>query len=299
MILFTDTLQFHSDRPTAVAIGKFDGLHRGHETLLTEILKEKERGLLAAAFTFHLDQPHEMLSTKEEKEALFSGIGIDLLIECPFSDEIRTMRPLPFLQMLKERLHMEAVVAGTDCRFGYRAEGDAAFLTEQAKTLGFRAVIVEKQQHEGRDISSTWIREEIKNGRIKEANQLLGYAYFISGEVAHGHAIGGKRLNTPTLNLIPEEDKLLPPFGVYVTETEVRGQIYQGISNLGVKPTIGDREAVTLETHLFEFAGDLYGEPVTTRFLHFLRPEQRFDSLETLKGQILSDIQRAQRFFGE
>lgn len=292
MKTFSGTTEFAIKEPTALAIGKFDGLHRGHELLLSSLLEKKKEGLAAAIFTFAappLKEDAQVLSTNAEKQALFSSAGIDLVIECPFTDEVRCMEPEAFLWMLKERANLRCIVAGTDCRFGHERKGDAALLRKLSGALGYEAIIVEKMQYEGADISSSRIREAVTAGEIPLANALLGYPYFVSGTVAHGNRIG-RTLGIPTMNLIPEKEKLLPPFGVYVTRTVIEGITYDGISNIGVKPTIAGTHPVGVETHLFSFDQETYGEEIRTEFLSFLRPEIKFESIAELKAQMERDI---------
>ena len=302
MKIYQGTMAFAAERETAVILGKFDGLHLGHERLITEVLKRKERGLLSCAFTFDVPPGSvvegtspRFLSTREEKEELFEAAGLDLVVECPFTEEVRRMVAEDFLRMLSERLLARCIVIGADCRFGYGRAGDKSLLLREAEALSYEAVVVDKETWQGREISSSWIREEIRSGNLETAERLLGHAYFFSGEVVHGNQIG-RKIQTPTLNLSPQEGKVLPPFGVYVTETRVEGEIYQGISNLGVKPTVSGDGTVGLETHLFSFAGDIYGKRVRTSFLKFLRPERKFASLEALQAQIREDQWRAEQF---
>lgn len=278
-------------------MGKFDGVHRGHELLLFAMQREQKKGLSAAVLSFTFPDRSDCLSTEEEKAELFRKCGVDLFITCPFTEELRHMPAEAFLKLLSEQLFVRCIVAGTDVSFGFERQGDADFLREMEQRFGYYSVIVEKQKENGRDISSTWIREELKEGRIEEANLLLGYDYFLSGEVVHGRGIGKTRFQSPTLNLIPQKNKCLPPFGVYLTETRLDGKFYQGISNLGVKPTVSDTEEVGLETHLLDFSGNVYGEMVTTSFLSRIRPEMRFPSAEELKAQIDRDTAFARHYF--
>lgn len=291
MKVFTGTTDFYIEEKTALAIGKFDGLHRGHELLISALLEKKKEGLSPAVFTFDVPPARDgkVLSTSTEKQALFAEAGIHYLIECPFTREIREMAPVDFLRLLKKQAGVCCIVAGTDCGFGYRRAGNAALLKEMAPEIGYEALIVEKMQYEGRDISSTFIREAIEAGELKKANLLLGYPYFVSGRVRHGNRIG-QTIGIPTMNLIPQEEKLLPPYGVYVTETVVDGISYRGISNIGVKPTIDGDYPAGVETHLFSFDRETYGEEICTRFLTFVRPEKKFASIAELKAQMEKDI---------
>ncbi len=209
------------------------------------------------------------------------------------------MEPEDFIEMIVRRLNIKSLVVGKDFHFGKNRRGDHRMLERFADTYGYEVEVVDKIQEEGRDISSTFVREEISAGRVAHANELLGYRYFVQGIVVHGNEIG-RTLNVPTANLIPAEDKLLPPFGVYVTKTTVfdkDGQVYGGITNVGCKPTIEGVNPVGVETHLFGFDDQIYGARIKVEFLDMVRPEQKFHSLEELKEQMLKDIQYGEKYY--
>ncbi len=298
MKIETDLKKAYSDRESVIALGKFDGVHLGHEYLLSELLREKEKGLQAVVIAFTMDLSEGRLSTTEEKAELFQKIGVDVLIECPFTEEIKNMEALDFLKFLRERLKMACIVGADDVCFGRGRKGNAALLKREEGNFGFRSVIVPKKKEQGRDISSTWIRQEILDGHMENANHLLGYPYYLTGRIIHGTGLGKKFFHRPTLNLVPHKDKLLPPFGVYLTETEIGGELYSGISDLGVKPTVSKEHVLGLETHLLDYQGNLYGEMAKTSFLMFLREEKRFSSQEELREQIENDTMIAKHFFG-
>ncbi len=293
----TGKTQFDLEGPCAVSLGKFDGLHRGHRKLLRHVVSRKERGLSAVIFTFEKN-PTRMLSglsgqnimTNEERRRLLEHEGVDHLLECPFVPEISLMEPERFLkEILAGQLHAAYVAVGEDFRFGHQRKGDACMLERMGKTYGFQVEVVEKEKSHCRDISSTYVREALHEGNIPLANELLGYRYFVSGEVLHGRQIG-RTLGLPTINLLPTPDKLLPPNGVYLTRTMLGDEEYYGITNIGYKPTVGGESQKGVETFLFDFQGDLYGRFLCVEFLEFERPEQKFKSLEELKARILSDV---------
>lgn len=294
---------FYIEEPTVVSLGKFDGIHRGHELLMECVKEQKKQGLKTVVFTFDIPPKRQVsgeeglvLTTNTEKMQLFEKLGIDYLIECPFTPKIMHMEPEDFIEMLVKKLHMKCLVAGKDFRFGHNRRGDYRFLLEKAGVYGYEPKIVDKMQDKGRDISSTYIREELSQGNIEKANELLGYPYFIQGEVVHGRKLGSSALY-PTINQIPRPEKMLPPFGVYVTRTMVGGQAFGGITNLGIKPTVGEENPVGVETHLFHFQGDIYGKTVKVEFLKPVRREMRFDSIGELKVQIQKDIETAKRYY--
>lgn len=299
MKIINELSHFYSEENTALAIGKFDGLHRGHEYLLEVLHKKKAEGLLSAVFTFKtppLRAEKKVLTTNLEKEELFDSAGIDLVVECEFTQEIREMEPLTFLKMLKEHLRVNCIAAGWDCAFGRDRTGNVETLRRYEKELSYQAVIVDKMQYEGKDISSTMIRDYVTKGDMETANHLLGYPYFISGETAHGNRIGHE-IGIPTINVIPAAEKLLPPNGVYVSESIVAGKKYRGITNIGIKPTIPGERTVSMETHLFDFDRETYDEDVRTELLSFIRPEKSFSDLAALTAQIENDIEKAKSFF--
>ena len=194
MQLFQHTLAFTSEEDTVLAIGKFDGLHMGHKKLLDVVRREKEKGLKSAIFTFDMapldvitHHTTKLLTTNDEKHEIFEAIGIDYFIECPFVDEIRLLEPEDFIRMMVEKMRVKVFVVGTDCRFAHDRKGNCEVLRSYADQYGYRVDVVQKKQYESRDISSTFVREEIEKGNIGKANMLLGYPYFVQGEVLGGN----------------------------------------------------------------------------------------------------------------
>lgn len=300
------SITFEIKEPTVLSLGKFDGLHRGHELLMEYMAeKKKERkDLKAVIFTFDIpprgqfsDVPVQVLTTNQEKMKLFESIGIDYLIECPFTREIMCMEPEVFIEKIALQLNVKYMVVGTDFRFGHKRRGDYHLLRQYAGHYGYEVKVVDKMQEEGRDISSTFVREEIAAGNMEKANELLGYEFFVEGTVLHGKKIGRAVLGIPTINLIPPKDKLLPPFGVYVTVTKHQGKTYPGITNVGCKPTIEGENPIGVETHLFDVTEEMYGEEVKVSFLTRVRAERKFPDLEGLIAQMKQDIQYGKDYF--
>ena len=302
-----NTTEFYIPQETAVSLGKFDGIHRGHGRLMEYLAEKKKLGRKTVVFTFDIPPRagtdahsfNKVLTTNEEKMQLFLEMGIDYLLECPFTPEIMHMEPEDFVEMLVKRLHVKSIVVGTDFRFGHNRRGDHQLLQKLSDFYGYDVLVVDKVQENGRDISSTFIREEILRGEVEHANELLGYRYFVQGQVLHGNEIG-RTLDAPTANLLPAKEKLLPPFGVYVTRTTVLDspeKIYGGITNVGCKPTISGEHPAGVETHLFGFRGNLYDKQIRVEFLARVRPEQRFDSLEELKNQMHNDIEFGIKYY--
>lgn len=306
MQVITGTREFQIEEPTAVTIGKFDGRHKGHQKLLREMLCFKERqGLKAAVFTFDMapagvmaGRVQTVITTNQERRNKMAKMGIDYLVEYPFDQNTAHMSPEEFVsEVLVRRMHAKAVVVGTDCSFGYKGKGNAQLLKEMSESCGFEAVIIEKEQDDHRDISSTYVREELDQGNIEKANELLGEPYAIHGVVVHGNHIGGAILGFPTANILPPPEKHLPPFGVYVSQVLVDGALYRGVTNIGKKPTVEGESPVGVETFIMGLEANLYGKEIEVQLLNFERPEQKFSSLEELKEQIEKDKEYAAAYF--
>ena len=242
-----------------------------------------------------------LLSTNREKQALFAERGIDYLIQCPFTPGIMFMEPEDFVDRIVKDLNVKRIVVGEDCCFGHNRRGDHRLLAQLADRYGYELKVVEKLKFEGRDISSTYIREEITKGNMEIAEQLLGHPYSIDGIVETGNRIG-RTIGIPTANIEAEPVKLLPPFGVYAATIDIRGERYYGIANIGRKPTIrpkvGDRNPIGVEMHILHFHEDIYREPVRISFYAYERPEIKFDSISDLQAQIKKDIVFSEHFFG-
>ena len=305
MIYISDTRDFKIEEPTVVTIGKFDGRHKGHQKLLREMLRMKrEYGLATAVFTFSTapvaliqDRPQTVITTNQERRNNMEKMGIDYLVEYPFSKEVAHLPPEEFVShILLGQMNAKAIVVGTDCGFGYQRAGNAKLLRESAPKYGYILEVIDKAREDNRDISSTYIKEELDMGAIEKANELLGEPYAIHGTVVHGNHIGGAVLGFPTVNILPPPEKHLPPFGVYVSRVLIDGTYYGGITNIGKKPTVEGEYPVGVETFVFDFDRDIYGENIEVQLLHFERPEQKFASLEDLKRQLEKDKEYGLRY---
>ena len=260
---------------------------------MEHLASKKEAGLAAVIFTFNIPPRKsveqveaKVLTTNEEKMHIFEQIGIDYLVECPFTREIMCMEPEDFIAKIVHQLHVKCFVVGSDFHFGHNRRGDYHMLKDLSDKYGYEVLVINKMQEDKRDISSTFVREEIAKGNIEKANHLLGYHYFVTGEILHGRHLGSTKLGIPTINQIPPEEKLLPESGVYVTEVRLGDRSCRGVTNVGVKPTIEGKNPVGVETHLLDFVGDLYGKVVTVEFLTRIREERKFSSIEALKEEM-------------
>ncbi|MCM1162386.1 MAG: bifunctional riboflavin kinase/FAD synthetase [Roseburia sp.] len=304
MKLIKDTKQFHINEETAVAIGKFDGVHLGHRTLLQKILEAKALGLKAAVFTFtpspgvyFTGKTMEEITTRKEKRAIFAKMGIDYLVEYPFDWETANLLPEAFIRhILLQNMSAHLIVAGEDVSFGRQGKGDAGLLGQLGRENGFTTKIIPKICHEGKVISSTYARSAIKEGNMELAKALLGEPYFLEGIVVKGNQFG-RTMGMPTINLIPSKEKLLPPNGVYFSHVEYEGNVYRGVTNIGRKPTVGDENPIGVETYLYDFSKVIYGASVRVSLLHYERAEQKFESLLKLKEAIEKNIADGKEYF--
>lgn len=280
---------------TAVTIGKFDGFHLGHQSLLSAVLAEKRQGYVSCVVSFlaESENSRSMIYTKEEMRKLCESMEIDILVEYLLDESMREMTAEQFIsEVLCDKLQAKVIVAGEDFRFGKGRAGDVNLLQRLEEPYGYRTVILPKVTDSEIRISSTGIRELLTKGKISEANALLGRPYGVFGEVLHGKKLG-RTLGFPTMNLIPATEKLLPSYGVYVTKTKVDGQWFDGITNIGLRPTVDSDDRVSVETHLFDYEGDLYGKQVEVQFLWFLRQEKRFPDVEALRLAMREDFVKA------
>lgn len=303
MQIIHDTTEFHIEDKSAVAIGKFDGVHRGHGMLLSQILEKKRDGLKAVAFTFHPSASvffgHVLggeLTTREEKRTCFEKMGIDILIEFPLNDRTAATLPEEFVrEILVKRMNTRFIAAGNDLSFGRGGKGDGRLLGQMSAELGYQIHMIDKVYYKDREISSTYVREMVEQGDMAETKELLGRYYSFEGVVEHGNRLG-RRMGMPTMNLYPRPEKLLPPWGVYYSRLLYEGGTYPGITNIGRKPTVNSTDAVSVETYLYDFDRDMYGKDIVTELLQFKRPEQKFKDVAELKAQVGKDISEGRRF---
>ncbi len=297
----TEKFQFHN---TAVALGKFDGMHKGHQLIFDQLIRCKEKGYKAAVFSF--DRPplnmlkHKDISviyTHREKTKLLSERGIDIYIEHPFTEAFSHLQPEDFVkEILLKKMGMKVLVVGDDCGFGYKRRGNVELLKEMEKDYDFRLIVIPKLELNGGIVSSTRIRNLLKEGRIEEANALMDTPFMIYGTVVHGNQLGKDVLGIPTANQVPDSDKLLPPNGVYVSRIYYKDQEYYGISNIGTKPTIEGKKHMGVETFILGFNKNIYHKEIRVELLHYKRPEMKFESLDALSRQMHKDADFAREY---
>lgn len=298
-----NTFDFKIEEDTVITLGKFDGLHRGHELLMENLLAWREKyHYKAVVFTFDIppkqkvnDVDARVLTTNEEKHAIFERTGVDYLIECPFTKEVMCMESKAFIEWMVHSLHAKCFVVGKDFHFGHKRAGDYNVLQQYAKEFDYEVVVLEKIQEDGRDISSTYIREEINLGHIEKANHLLGYEFFVKSTIIHGKQLG-RTIGIPTINMELPPEKLLPPNGVYATRVLLDGRWHQGVTNVGCKPTVSESRLIGVETHILDFEEDVYGREAEVCFIHYIRPEQKFASIDDLQAQMERDVAMSRQF---
>lgn len=283
---------------TAIAIGKFDGIHLGHKKLLKLILDQKQDGLKATVFTFEpspeeffVGHPVKQLFTRNEKRKAFEAMGIDILVEFPLNAQTAATPPEDFVKsILVEDLKADYIAAGCDVSFGDKGRGDQHLLKSMSRELGFELCLIDKVMLDGEEVSSTRVRNQVADGNIPMAKRLLGSDYSISGIVEHGNHLGST-IGVPTVNLLPPVGKLLPPFGVYSSIVVVGDRVFKGMTNIGRKPTVSSNNQVGVETYIYDFDEDVYGKFIEVKLCEFRRPEMKFESVEKLKAQMKKDIE--------
>lgn len=300
---YIKSADFHLEN-TAVALGKFEGIHRGHQLLLDEIIKQKKNGLQSVVFTFDMppgsvlkgERDYQQIYTKEERRLILERQQIDILIEHPFTREFASLEPEDFVRkVLIEKTGAKSVVVGTDFRFGRKRSGDIYLLEKLSRSCNFQLIVMDKLKVDHEDVSSTRIRRLLEKGEMEGTCQLLGRPYSVVGPVVHGKALG-RTIQIPTVNQIVVHEKLTPPNGVYVSRIHTAEKSFYGVTNIGVKPTVEEHAVKGIETNIFDFDQDIYGQIIEVELLHFHRPEMCFSSVDELRGQMTADISFAKEF---
>lgn len=309
----TKKLKLNIEGKSAVALGKFDGIHDGHMLLIHQLLKYSDEGYTSIVFTFDYRKNSvfdvdtmKNIYTSEEKAAVIESFGVDILLEYPFDDEFAAMKPELFVRdVLVSMLHVGCIVVGEDFRFGRNRTGDVELLKKMSDTYGYKVIAVSKRKsEENQIISSTLIREYIATGNMEYVIKLMGRPYSVTGKVAKGKQLG-RSIGIPTANILPKKGKLYPPAGVYATRIRIMDacmgasydsfRIYRGITNIGDNPTVNQDGNITIETNIFDFDSDIYGKTIKIEFISFIRAERKFADVDELKNQMNKDIELAQK----
>lgn len=288
-----------------LALGNFDGVHRGHRKILERLRRVAgERGSTPVVMTFDPHPPRvvrpdkapPLIMTKAQKLEALEAAGVQGAAIVRFTRELSQWDPETFVRaVLIEWLHVSEVWVGANFLFGHDRSGNFSLLRSLGARYGFKAEKIDPVRYKEFVVSSTRIRRLVSEARVDEASALLGHPYFIDGMVVRGDQ-RGRTLGFPTANLC-SDNELIPPCGVYATTAILDGIVRPSITNVGVRPTVGSSGATTIETHVFDFDRDLYGMKLRLTFVQRLRDERAFDSLDALKSQIAADCARARVLF--
>ena len=288
----------YDKKPSVVTIGTFDGVHIGHKAILKRLTDAAEANRLESVLLTFFPHPRQvvqsvsnlrLINTIEEKKKLLEKEGLGSLVIHPFTKEFSRLTAEEYVRdILVKELAAKKIIIGYDHRFGRNRTADISDLKEYGKIYGFEVVEISAQELDEVAVSSTKIRRALENGDIATANNYLGYDYFLTGTIVKGRKIG-RTINFPTANIhIDETYKLIPKIGVYVVRTLINDKTYYGITSIGTNPTVNG-DAKTIETHLLDFEGDLYGETLEISFLKYIREEKKFESVQELQSAIEED----------
>lgn len=292
--------------PTAIALGNFDGIHQGHQTVLhpiIDLVSSSQQCHIYPSVVSFTPHPREfftggklqLLTPISEKAEILEKLGIKQLVLLPFNRDLASLSPQQFVErVLVRQLQATVVSVGTDFRFGYQRKGSGADLAKIAGDFGIKVHLNSLKNYRDRQeqtvrVSSSLIRQALSEGDIATANEMLGRPYSLEGKVVTGQQLG-RTIGFPTANLQLPPEKFLPRYGVYAVDVWYEQAVLPGVMNIGCRPTVAG-EAPTIEVHLLNWSGDLYDRILRVNLLEFLRPEQKFDSVEALKQQITKDCQ--------
>ncbi len=307
MKVFRSLDDIQNIKETVVALGNFDGIHVGHQELIRRAVKSARiTGMKSAVFTFN-NHPKNVVAGKrviknimyyDEKVEMMKKMGIDYLFSIDFDYHISHTSPEDFVtDILMDKLKMKEAYCGFNYRFGYQAKGDTDLLMKMGRRRGFSLHVIDPVKVKGQVVSSTLIRELIAEGKVDEVRLMLGRNYSIGGEVVKGNMIG-RTIGFPTSNILIDEAMVTPSNGVYITLCDYNFKQYEGVTNVGIKPTIGDNKRV-IETHIFDFNKDIYGRMIKVEFIKKIRDEMKFPSVDELAEQIQRDCQTARDYHEE
>lgn len=297
MEIITIDKNFVAKENTFIALGNFDGVHIAHRILLKKLVEEaklngyKSSILIFKSHTKNLifKQEQRLLTSNEQKYKLLKEIGIDIIYELEFNKIVMTMDPDDFIKkLLLKSLKVKGIVVGFDYKFGHKASGNTELLKQRSLEENFKLFIINPVEKNGKIISSTSIRELIKNGQIKLANEFLGYNFTMNGVVINGKNLGSK-MGFPTANIKTDVNYEIPKFGVYDTNIEIDGKSYRAATNIGKNPTI-ENSGLRIEAFILDFNEDIYGKSVKLSLLDFIREEKNFDNIDDLFSQIKLDV---------
>lgn len=292
-------------QPSVITIGVFDGVHKGHQHLIKQLVEHAHStGRLAVVLTFfpHPDivlrglKGRYYLTHPEQRAQQLLNLGVDYVVTHTFDDMTRYMRATDFVNLLIKHLHPEKLWVGEDFALGYKREGNVAFLQKTGAEKGFAVEVVDMVQSEiaGGVISSTLIRDALQRGDVGRVREWLGWSYTLYGEVIHGMK-RGRELGFPTANIAVWEGHIIPANGIYAGWATINGEQFMAMTNVGISPTFGYR-GVTVESYLLDFDRDIYGETLHVTFEKYMRPEAKFDSLQALIDQMRRDCDEGRAY---
>ncbi len=305
MKIINSTDLINSNTEYGIGLGNFDGVHRAHEFLITELVSEcKKRNIKSMIYTFRrhpgnvLDNEKiKLISSLERRIERFRELEIDCLCLVDFTEEFSKISANLFVKkILKEKYNVKLVVTGFNYKFGKGGKGNTDRLIKLSGELDFDVVIVPPVMLENKIISSSLIREKISEGKMESVRNMLGRCYSIKGKVEYGNKIG-REIGFPTANIVPLKDFVLPKAGVYYSKTIVDGKTYDSITNIGNKPTVSINKRTVIETHIFYYSELLYGRDIEVQFVSMIREEKKFSSIKALKKNIISDIKKVKKRF--
>ena len=307
-MLVTQDLTTPRKAPSSVALGFFDGVHAGHRAVIGAAVETARReGLTPRVFTFRPEGADAsrpvsksgltLLQREEQKEAVLEELGVEEVI-CPPFETFRSMTPEQFVQgFLGETLHARVLVCGFNYHFGRGGQAGVEELRALCAPLGIQVEALPPVLGQGEGVSSPRIRQCIREGQIEEAAAMLCAPFTLAAEVVHGKGLA-RTLSWPTINQLFPPDFTIPRRGVYWSQVEIGGRRWNGITNVGIKPTLHETN-LTMETYILDYKGDLYGQELSVALLRFLRPESQFASVQALSQRILADIQTVRQLSGE
>lgn len=281
----------------SIALGNFDGLHRGHISLIYSMIRDSEElGLKSSVLLFDnhtksltKGQAPRLLTDKIQKETLIDSLGVDILYKMDFDQNLRNLSAESFVKdILIKKLNIKAVTVGYNYRFGFGALGNSYVLNAMGEDYGFKVTIIDPVTVEGEIVSSTLIRDYIKKGNMHKANNMLGRKYTLKGQVINGKKLGHK-LGYPTANMELSDSFLIPKCGVYASKTKIKDKKYLSVTSIGNNPTFNEKE-IKIENHILNFNKNIYGEEIEIEIIERIRDEKKFNNLEELKKQIEKDV---------
>ncbi|MDQ1096299.1 MULTISPECIES: bifunctional riboflavin kinase/FAD synthetase [Chryseobacterium] len=304
MNVYKNFTEYTSHKPLALSLGMFDGVHIGHKSIIDELTKTGQEKNLETAiltfwphprFVFNPDEDLKLLNTLEEKTGLMERYGIQNLFLKEFDAEFRNLTGEEFVRkILIDILNVKYLIIGYDHSFGKNKSGNFELLQKLSGELDFEVEQMEAINIHENNISSTKIRKALLTGNIKEANEMLGYSYSVSGTVVHGKKIG-RTIGYPTANIETDSIKLLPKKGAYIVEVFVHGKQYKGMLSVGTNPTVNG-EKLTVEVYILDFEGDIYGKDITVKFRDFLHDEIKFEGMDKLIERLDEDKRLTKTF---